>query len=127
MRQLFFGMHRANEIIRQRTIAAHMQNGSQIEHNCKLGHSAGAGPAELMAIDILVPLPETTSGNQQVDATINHRSSPTHAIPSKEIKSMHPETKVLRAWIVLYGILNYALINIYPQWFSQLVAALCLS
>lgn len=110
MRHHFFRRHRANEV--QTTVKdchSCSQDVPKSKHKVKLQLFPAAEPFGFMAIDILGPLPRTTSDNQHVVIATGRYSKLTRATRWGEIASTHLATVFLYTWIPPNGIPSYVL------------------
>lgn len=77
---------------------------SKVMHKRKLQRLPAARPLELADLDILGPLPRTTTKDQHVVIITNWVSKLTRAIPPAQINSMEIETIFSNNWVIPYEI-----------------------
>lgn len=83
------------------------------------------GLLEFIAIEVLRPLPRTTSGNQYAIVITDRYSKVTRAIPTSKTASTHAANIFFEHWVIPYGIPKYLLTDNGPQFTSKFFAMIC--
>lgn len=92
------------------------QDRSQMKRKCGLKLFPGAGPLELVVIDVMVAIPKTPAGNQNKFNMTNRYPKRTLAIPpGNNALNASEDYNPLQLDTPVYGIPNYALENKAPS------------
>lgn len=101
----FFWLHIANNVhMAVNDGHPRAKHGLQTKQKCKVQLFSVAGLLQVVAIDILRPLPTETSYNQHVFIVTKRYSGLTHGIATGKISSTHLANIFLGIWILFYYI-----------------------
>lgn len=100
-------------------------NRKHYRHKRSLQLSSASVPLIFVAMDILGPLPETTSGNQYVVVLTDCYSKLIQAIPTSKKASAHIANIFLDQLIILYGIPSFILMHNGSQLVSKFFGTSC--
>lgn len=97
--------------------------GTGTRHQKKPRLFPAPGPLELLAMDILGPLPKSKSGNQHVIALKDHFMQITRAVPVATVVSTSAATELTYIWVMPYCTLTAILTERERQLVSKFFAA----
>lgn len=86
---------------------------------------ATSGSLEFISMDIFIPCPKTTNGNQFVKIMINRYLKLTRAVPPLKTSTTHIATTFSHNWNVPYGIPAYVLTNSGTRFVSKFLRTIC--
>lgn len=101
------------------------RNSSRQRLKTKLQHFRESGTLEFVVVDILWPLPRTTTGNQYFILITDRFLKLTGAIPASNTIATDVANVLFKSWIISYGVPMHVLMDNNVQLTSGLFATLC--
>lgn len=95
--------------------ASFSRKGSQYRHKGRLKFFSAKGILEIVAMEIIEPLPKTLHGNLYVLVITDCYSKLTTVIPTSKTAASHVANPFLNLWIVTFGVPTYLLADNGPQ------------
>ena len=94
-------------------------------HHAPLGTIAAGAPFEILAIDLMGPLPTTSSGNSYIMVVIDYYTKWMEAFPLKHIHASDVAKKLVKEVFFRYGTPEHIHTDQGPQFESHLFQELC--